>query len=193
MILISKDEITKRALANSLKELTKNNSLEKITIKDISEHCGVNRQTFYYHFHDKFDLINWIYYSEAVESISDYSNYDHWSKAIHKIFIYLSNNKTFYIKALKMDGQNSFSNYLFNITHEIIKKVVDDTVQTQEMNVTEKEKNFVADFYTHALTGLTVQWIKDGLQETPESLTERIRDMIDGSVINTLSRYEKKS
>ena len=49
--------ITKKAIADSLKELTREKTFDKISVKDISEKCGINRQTFYYHFIDKFDLL----------------------------------------------------------------------------------------------------------------------------------------
>ena len=54
-------EITKKALAETLKKLLSKNKLNKITIKEITEDCGVNRQTFYYHFKDIYDLLEWIY------------------------------------------------------------------------------------------------------------------------------------
>ena len=60
-------DITKKALASSLKDLLSKYKFNKITIKDITENCGVNRQTFYYHFKDKYDLVNWIYYTEFIK------------------------------------------------------------------------------------------------------------------------------
>ena len=54
-------DITKRALATSLKKLLSQKELTKIAIKDITDDCGVKRQTFYYHFADVYDLIEWIY------------------------------------------------------------------------------------------------------------------------------------
>ena len=54
-------QITKRALASALKELLEHKPLNKITIADITEQCGVNRQTFYYHFQDIYALLEWIY------------------------------------------------------------------------------------------------------------------------------------
>ena len=60
---------TKQQLANALKSLMQTKPLEKITIKDIVIFCGVNRQTFYYHFKDINDLLGWIYKTEAVGSI----------------------------------------------------------------------------------------------------------------------------
>lgn len=58
-------QTTKRALAASLKKLLSDKPLDKITVTDIAEDCGVNRQTFYYHFQDIYDLVEWIYTSEA--------------------------------------------------------------------------------------------------------------------------------
>ena len=45
-------QVTKRALAASLIKLLSQKPLDKVTVKDIIEDCGVNRQTFYYHFQD---------------------------------------------------------------------------------------------------------------------------------------------
>lgn len=50
-------QITKRALASSLKLLLLQKPLNKITINDIAEKCGVSRMTFYYHFKDVYDLV----------------------------------------------------------------------------------------------------------------------------------------
>ena len=58
-------QITKRALASALKELLEHKPLNKITIADITEQCGVNRQTFYYHFQDIYALLEWIYTTDA--------------------------------------------------------------------------------------------------------------------------------
>ena len=60
-------QITKNALAASLKKLLSKKELSKITITNITEECGVNRQTFYYHFKDIYDLLEWIFTNEVVK------------------------------------------------------------------------------------------------------------------------------
>ena len=52
-------QMTKRALVASLKDLLAEKPLDKITVTDLTEHCGVNRMTFYYHFKDIYDLVEW--------------------------------------------------------------------------------------------------------------------------------------
>ncbi len=64
-------QTTKKALAASLKQLLKEKPLDKITVTDLVEDCEVNRQTFYYHFQDIYDLIEWIYVSEAARILGD--------------------------------------------------------------------------------------------------------------------------
>ena len=60
-------ELTKRLIANSFKELLLQNSFEKITIKMITDHANVIRPTFYNHFHDKYELLEWISRDEVLD------------------------------------------------------------------------------------------------------------------------------
>ena len=64
-------ELTKKALAVSLKKLLSKKELSKITISNITDECGVNRQTFYYHFKDIYDLLEWIYKNEVIDEIDN--------------------------------------------------------------------------------------------------------------------------
>ena len=52
-------------LADSLKEIAGSHPVEKITIKEITDKAGVIRPTFYNHFQDKFELIEWIMRTEC--------------------------------------------------------------------------------------------------------------------------------
>ena len=67
---MANSNITKKALAQSLKELGSTKILDKITVADITNHCGVNRQTFYYHFNDKYELLNWIYTEDLFKPLT---------------------------------------------------------------------------------------------------------------------------
>lgn len=58
--------ITKKALAGALKELMDTKPFQKISVSDICERCQMNRKSFYYHFKDKYDLMNWIYDTEFI-------------------------------------------------------------------------------------------------------------------------------
>ena len=66
-------QITKRALEQSLKNLLREKPLSKITVTDITEDCGVNRMTFYYHFRDIYDLIEWVCVEDAARALEGHA------------------------------------------------------------------------------------------------------------------------
>ena len=74
-------QMTKRALVASLKELLAEKPLDKITVTDLTEHCGVNRMTFYYHFKDIYDLVDWILTEDAVKAMEGRQSFDTWTEA----------------------------------------------------------------------------------------------------------------
>jgi probable dihydroxyacetone kinase regulator len=184
---MSESLITKKALAASIKHLMKTIPLAKISIHEIVDNCGLNRQTFYYHFKDKFDLVNWIYFTEVTESISDCKHYENWTDGMFRTLSYLMKNNSFYINALNTPGQNAFDGYFFEVGYELIMGVINDL--SIGMKVSDKDKKFIADFYTHAFVGIIVQWIKSGMKDSPQTMVDKIRNVVEGSMLGALTRY----
>mgnify|MGYP003156090437 FL=1 len=79
-------QVTKRALEASLKNLLLKKPLDKITINDITEDCGINRMTFYYHFKDIYDLIEWCCVEDAKKALEGKKTYDTWQQGFLQIF-----------------------------------------------------------------------------------------------------------
>lgn len=102
--------ITKRALAQALKELMMTQPLDKISVSNICEQCGLNRKSFYYHFRDKYELVSWIYYTEFMETALKKQYRDSW-EFMDEICSYFYENRIFYRKCFQQEGQNSFSEY----------------------------------------------------------------------------------
>ncbi|MBU3092116.1 dihydroxyacetone kinase transcriptional activator DhaS [Clostridium sp. CF011] len=184
---MSESIITEKALALSLKQLMKTVPLSKISIQNIADNCRLNRQTFYYHFKDKFDLVNWIYYTEVTECIANCNRYENWTDGMYRTLCYLMNNNSFYINALNTPGQNAFNGYFFDFSCELIMGIVNDV--SLGMNVPDMDKKFIADFYTHAFVGIIVQWIKTGMKDSPQIMVEKMRNVVEGSMLGALSRH----
>lgn len=106
--------ITKRALAAALRELMAELPFEKINVSHICERCQMNRKSFYYHFKDKYDLVNWIFDTEFIALIGgappDDAYVEHWA-FIRRACEYFYENHDFYRKALQIQGQNSFRDH----------------------------------------------------------------------------------
>ena len=181
--------ITKKAIAQSLKELMKKRDLRKISVSDIVENCGVNRQTFYYHFQDKYDLVNWIYYNEVVAAVATQKVFTDWSDVMLDILNVMRKEKYFYTNALNVTDQNAFQEYFFNLTKNLIAEII--TAVEDGKGIREEDKNFIAEFYTYGLVGIVVQWARRGMKEEPQELVGKLRYFIEDSKRFTASRYLK--
>ena len=178
--------MTKKALANSLKNTMNKKSINKITIKEIVSNCGVNRQTFYYHFQDIYHLLGWIYKTEAVDSISNYKSYDSWQQGFLKIFQYVEKNKDFCINTFNSIGREHLENFLHNEVFNLLINVVEEV--SKDYNISSNEKNFIADFYTFAFIGILTSWMKSGMKDTPENIISKVEKLVAGDIKKALNK-----
>lgn len=80
-------QVTKRALEQSLKNLLLKKPLNKITINDITEDCGINRMTFYYHFQDIYDLVEWACIEDAKKLLRIKRHIIHGNKVLFSYYM----------------------------------------------------------------------------------------------------------
>ncbi len=182
--------ITRKALALGLKELSKRKSFDKITVSDITDECGLNRQTFYYHFQDKYELVDWIYYNEAISLIVNELNYDNWDNKILLFLTKLKEEDYFYINTLKASAENEFKEYLFKVTVELLSGIISGITLNSEAS--EKDILFVAEFYAYGIVGVVISWALHGMIETPEYITAQLKNLVYGTEKYATLRYQSK-
>jgi len=181
-------EMTKNLLADSLKNLMKTKPLPKITVQELVNGCRLNRRTFYYHFKDIYDILEWIYKKEAVAELEKHANYNTWQEGVLNLFLYIQNNKEVCLCAFHSLGREHLESFLYSVTYQLIQPVVD--TQAGTMNVDEKFRKFLANFYTIAFLGLVIQWMQNGMKERPEKMTEDLLITVRGSLLNALEQYD---
>ncbi len=167
--------ITKKALAQSLKELGSTKILDKITVADITEHCGVNRQTFYYHFEDKYELLNWIYTQELFIPLTADLDFENWPEKLVELFRYMKKNKNFFKNTIR-SSNNFFAEYMEKVLVELFIKGIQDLDPYHPL--TEQEQNISAKFFAYGLTGVMVDWTMQGMKEPEEELAKLLHDMV---------------
>lgn len=102
-------------LAKSLKEIAVRRPVEKITIKEITDKAGVIRPTFYNHFQDKFELIEWIIRTELLEPVEPLIRNDMIIEAMVLLFTNIEKDKAFYSQLVKMEGPVKFHDIAKNV------------------------------------------------------------------------------
>ena len=112
-------DITKRALEASLKNLLLKKPLDKITINDIAEDCGISRMTFYYHFKDIYDLIEWSCVEDARKALEGKKTYDTWQQGFLQIFQAVQENKPFIMNVYRSVTREHVETYLYRLTYDL--------------------------------------------------------------------------
>ena len=169
--------ITKRALAAALRELMEEMPFDKIQIAQICERCDMNRKSFYYHFKDKYDLVNWIFDTEFISFSRDIANYlpsdDRW-ELIERACEHFYADKTFYRKALMITGKNSLSDHLREYLFPLIK------IRIMQLLSDDIADEFTVNFFTDAVLCAIERWLSDKQCMPPEEFVTKIKQIIQG-------------
>ncbi|MGH4124723.1 MAG: TetR/AcrR family transcriptional regulator [Clostridium sp.] len=177
-------EITKQALAQSLKSLMNTTPLAKITVNNIVKVCKVNRRTFYYHFQDIYALLEWIFKNEVADVMEENKTYKTWQEGFLRIFYYLSKNRKMVLNAYNSIGRDKLETHLYSAVYDLVLNVVDEITLGTE--VSEKGKEFVVNFYKVALVGLLLEWIRKNMIENPEEIIDNLSKILCGDTHKAL-------
>ena len=163
-------QITKRALEASLKKLLTKKPLDKITITDITEDCGINRMTFYYHFKDIYDLVEWVCVEDATRILGENKTYDTWQEGFLRIFEAVSENKTFMMNAYHSISRDQVEKYLYSLTYDLMIKVIDD-------------------FYKCSFVGVLLEWIENGMKQDPHVIVDKMGLVMHDNITRALEAF----
>lgn len=169
---MSDSVITKKAIAKGLKELTLEKSFNKISIRDITEKCGLNRQTFYYHFQDKYELVNWIYYQEAFAPLMDGVTFENWHLKVEELLILMKTEAVFYQNTIRSD-ESCIEEYLFKITVALFKEAI-ETLDKKQV-VKPEDEQFISEFFAYGVCGTIISWVKSGMKESPQTVAMNLK------------------
>ena len=181
-------QVTKRALEQSLKNLLLKKPLTKITVGDITEDCGINRMTFYYHFKDIYDLVEWSCLEDAKRALEEKKTYDTWQQGFLQIFKAVQENKPFILNVYRCVHREQVEKYLQPLVDQLLLNVINE--EAAGITVRDEDKQFIAQVYSYMFIGLMLDWIKDDMREDPQQIVEKLSKLIKGSVSVALSRFK---
>lgn len=184
-------QTTKQALEASLKKVMLQKPLDKITISDITSDCGISRMAFYYHFKDIYDLVEWSCLEDAKRALQGKKTYDTWQEGILQIFEAVLENKPFILNAYHSVSREQIENYLFHLTYDLLKAVVEE--KTAGMQIREEQKEFIANFYKYSFVGIMLDWIKQGMKEDYSEIVDNMALTLHGSITNSVQNFLSKT
>ena len=185
---------TKQALAAALKELMAQKPVDKITIRDITDRCGIRRQTFYYHFEDVYDLLRWMFQEEAVALLKQHEGTLLWQEGLLQLFHYIEDNRAVCLCALKSVGREHLKRFfhtdIFAIIHRAVEQIGTDVGATQA-GVTPDDVALMTHIYVVASAGVIESWLLGEIDRTPEQLVAFADQMLQDHMRGAQLRWSE--
>lgn len=156
---------TERRFAEELKVMMSEMPLENISVSLLAKKCKVNRQTFYYHFHDIYDLLMVVFLNEKIPFINEAKNFN---SLLEKLFQYYLVNKSFLDATIESAGKDLFKEFVFNNCYQCLMKflvLLDTNKQTTLL-----ERKQIARFYAFSISSTFIYYLSNHKTKKIESL-----------------------
>ena len=181
---------TKKAIKDSMKKLLNERPLNQITVKDIVEDCGINRNSFYYHFEDMPSLIEEIIIEEVDNIINEYPEIDSLEKCIDVAFEFAMKNKRAAMHIYNSVNRSIFEHYLMDVCEKIVKSYAQKAFG--DMEVDENDKKILIQYFKCECFGQVMAWMAGGMKEDNRESLHRLFELRHGMTEELVKRCVKK-
>ncbi len=159
-------------LADSFKVLALKMPIDKITIKEITDGAGVIRPTFYNHFRDKYELLEWMIHREILEPVIPLMQRGQVKESLIRIFDNLLKDKKFYKKVVRLEGQHSCESIARQFIKEMLYTFIDEQTSEKKLAKRGLTTSLMAEYYAQSMAFVVIQWIKMDMSIMPEEMAD---------------------
>ena len=183
-------QITKQALGDALRHFLAQKPLNKITISDLTDHCGISRLTFYYHFEDIYDLVIWCC-TENISKVLDTENLrETWQEGFLGIFHIMQEDRTLVLNVFRVMGRGQMEQLAAPLIHQVVSGVIE--TESRPYHISEEDKAVVTRCYGYVFSGVILDWIQNGMTVDPAAIVKRLDTLLGGSIPLALSHFSDK-
>ena len=179
----------KYALSLSLKKLLSNHGLDKITVKELVEDCGVNRKTFYYYFKDIYDLTESVFRYSLEEFARAHTQTATSQQIVLDFFDMIYDYKRVIMHVFNSPDSQIFENYLYEVLSKLMLASIREKLK--DSGVTEGDIALMSDMLTMTFLGFVLKWFRNGMKADVRGTVDRMFAVMQGVTEMMVDNAEK--
>ncbi len=184
----TKKDLTKELLADCFRELMLTTPFDKITIKMITDRAGLIRPTFYKHFQDKYEVLEWIFRTTVTDSVDLMLANNMEADAILMFCRCIGKDKKFYRRAYQMEpGPNSFDHIVHEYVYRTFLTLADRFSVTMSRKYEYLTREMISEYYTSGLICSIRGWVMTDSDMTAEQLADAFKYLLSHSVFDLVN------
>lgn len=170
---------TRKAIMASFIKLLNEKPLSKITVKEIVDDCGINRNSFYYHFQDIPSLVVEMLQEEADRLIQGNGKNESFEECLMEAIEFASNNRQAVLNLYNSGNREAYQHYLNRIVRHIVREYLEKV--TEGIPVKPEDFELMVDFYKNIFVGIIIDWMNDGMRHDIMKPASRLLYLYDGA------------
>lgn len=174
--------LTKKVIMSSFMKMLKEKPFDKITINDITADCGVARMTFYYHFEDIYDMVNYIIQEKLRASVNKDFTYETWQQDYMAVYEAILTEKGFFSKIFSSIDLRVIQAYLYTFARQYVLGIIDEQTKRRGLVLNEKKREMLCSIYCYSMVGALLSWISKGMNEEPRIYVGRFCNILTGTL-----------
>lgn len=181
---------TKQAIRDSFVKLLNERPFNQITVRDIVDDCGVNRNTFYYYFQDLPQLLEMIVEEDAQRIIREYPNIASIEECMNAVIVFALENRKAVMHIYHSANRDIYERYQWKACEYVVTVYIDSILSGR--TVAEEDRKLLIDYLKCVCFGLIMGWMEKGMQADIQSRLHRIYELRQGDLEDMIARCEKR-
>ena len=183
--------ITKRVIRESFMELLNERPMNRITVKDITDRCGVNRNTFYYHYQDVPALVEEICAQQVERLVQDYPKISSIEECLDAAMKFALENKRAIMHLQSSSNWGTYVSTLWRICEQAVRTYVDTVFGNEK--ISDRDREIIIRYLKCECFGLNIDWISNGMKTEILDDMHRLCELKEGSTEEMIRRSQGKS
>ena len=183
-------QFTKKAIVEAFLELLNEKPLDKITVKEIVDSCGINRNTFYYHFEDIHALLTFVLDGEVERVIAEHADVESLEEGFIEAARFALCNKRAVYHIYNSVSREDLERYLNSIAEDVVRRMVEGLYSEGE--VSELDRELIIHFYKCGLSGMVMAWVGEGMKADPEQMIRSLGKLLEGSISAAMEKGRQR-